>query len=125
MEIQGFYDASHIARRLGVPRDDVIKWADRPTANFPLPVAVLLQDKGPGRPIWNKSQVPALRAWLANRLNLSDPEAHWSLLDRGGKQPGGHQDQMSMFHVKPAKYDREPDGLFPAPTSGGNGKGKR
>lgn len=124
MEIQGFYDAGHIARRLGVKRDDVIRWADRPTANFPIPVAVLLQDKGPGRPIWNKNQIPALRAWLANRLKLSNPEAHWSLLDRGGEQPGGHQDQMAMFHVKPEKKDEGSDGLFPALAMGGSGKEK-
>lgn len=115
MEIQGFYDAGHIARRLGVPRDDVIKWADKPTANFPLPVAVLLQDKGPGRPIWNKSQVPALRAWLAARLGLSDPESHWRWIDRGVKHPGGHQDQMAMFHVKQQETDEGPDGLFQIP----------
>lgn len=125
MEIQGFYDASHIARRLGVARDDVLKWADRPTANFPLPVAVLLQDRGPGRPIWNKAQVPALRTWVANRLGLSNPQAHWDLLDRGGKQPGGHQDQMAMFHVKQTEKDEGPAGLFAAPEAGGFGKVKK
>jgi hypothetical protein len=115
MQIQGFYDASHIARRLGVPREDVMKWANKPTANFPIPVAVLLQDGSKDRPIWSEAQVPALRAWLAARLNLSNPAAHWLLIDRNEKQPGEHQDQLAMFHVKHPKAVEEPDGLFPAP----------
>lgn len=115
MLIQGFYDASHVARRLGVNRDDVVKWANSPTPSFPLPTAVLLQDSGKDRPVWAREQLPALRAWLASRLGLSDPEAHWSLIDRGGEQPGGHQDQMAMFHVKHPEVDGEPDGLFPVP----------
>lgn len=100
MEIQGFYDTAHIARRLGVPHQDVTKWANSPTAKFPLPVAVLLQDSGRDRPIWAQEQLPDLRAWLAARLNLSNPEAHWALIDRGEKQPGGHQDQMVMFSIE-------------------------
>lgn len=113
MEIQGFYDASHIARRLGVKRDDVIGWANRPTASFPIPIAVLLQDKGASRPIWNKEQLPALRDWLAKRLGLSNPEAHWALIDRGEVQPGGHQDQMEMFPMGRSEKEKQPDdGLF-------------
>lgn len=112
MEIQGFYDATHIARRLGVNREDVIKWANSPTAKFPVPVAVLLQDSGKDRLVWAREQVPELRAWLASRLNLSNPKAHWDLIDRGGEQPGGHQDQMAMFQVTPSR-EIEGDALFP------------
>lgn len=115
MKIQGFYDASHIARRLGVPRADVLKWAASPTAKFPIPAAVLVQDSGKDRPIWAENQVPDLRAWLARRLDLSDPAAHWALIDSGGKPAGGHQDQMPMFDIL---ADEVPDDtLFPV----GNG----
>lgn len=113
MEIQGFYDATHIARRLGVPRGDVMRWANSPTAKFPLPTAVLLQDPGKERPLWSDNQVPALRAWLAARLNLSNPDAHWALIDRGGEQPGGHQDQMAAFCIEQPEKEQESDaGLF-------------
>lgn len=113
--IQGFYDAANVARRLGVKREDVMKWANSPTAKFPLPSAVLLQDSGKGRPLWAKDQIPALRNWLAARLNLSDPAAHWALIDRGGEQPGGHQDQMAMFPMEPDGEKKPDPGLFPVP----------
>lgn len=110
-KIPGFYDAAHVARRLGVPRDDVMKWTNSPTANFPIPVAVLIQDSGKDRPIWADHQVPDLRAWLAKRLDLSDPVSHWALIDNGGKPAGGHQDQMQMFDIL---ADEVPDdALFP------------
>ncbi|MFE0472436.1 hypothetical protein ACFW2V_12565 [Streptomyces sp. NPDC058947] len=113
MEIQGFYDATHIARRLGVEREDVMKWANRPTANFPIPVAVLRMDSSKDRPLWSERQVPALRAWLAARLNLSNPTAHWELVDRGGEQPGGHQDQVAMFCIEQPEKEKESEpGLF-------------
>jgi hypothetical protein len=115
MQIQGFYDAGHVARRLGVSREDVIRWADKPTANFPIPIAELLQDKGRNRPIWSSSQLPALRTWLAARLNLSNPESHWALIDRRKEQPGGHQDQLAMFPLAHSEPDEGPDGLFAVP----------
>jgi hypothetical protein len=107
-QIQGFYDATHIARRLGVKTSEVMRWVNSPTARFPLPIAILLQDNGKDRPIWSRDQVPELRAWLARRLNLSNPAAHWALIDRGGEQPGDHPDQMAMFqatHDGPAESD--------------------
>lgn len=113
MEIQGFYDASHVARRLGVERNIVMKWANNPTPNFPLPVAVLLLDSGKDRPLWSRNQIPALRAWVAARLNLSDPASHWKLVDRGEEPPGGHQDQMAMFPIEQAEKEPESEaGLF-------------
>lgn len=117
IEVQGFYDAAHMARRLGVKPTAVLRWADKPTANFPLPVAVLRQDSGKDRPLWAESQLPAMRTWLAARLNLSDPASYWELVDRGGTPPGGHQDQMAMFSVEAdTQKTREPDdGLFAAP----------
>jgi hypothetical protein len=100
-----------VARFLGVKWNEVVGWSNSPTAHFPLPVGVL-GPKG-NRPLWTLEQVPGLRAWLATRLGLSDPVAHWELIDRGGEQPGGHQDQMAMFAMEQAEKEKEPeDGLF-------------
>lgn len=111
MQVQRFYEASDVARCLGVKWNEVTKWANVPTANFPLPVAVL----GPegNRPLWQAEQIPALRGWVARRLNLSNPESRWLLIDNGGEHPGGHEDQMAMFPMEQQDQpDPEPDGLF-------------
>lgn len=111
MQVPRFYEASDVARCLGVKWNEVTRWANAPTANFPLPVAVL----GPegNRPLWNSGQIPALRAWFAARLGLSNAEARWSLIDSGEEHPGGHEDQMEMFPVgKEVASAERPDGLF-------------
>lgn len=111
MRIIRYLEASDVARFLGVKWNEVVGWSNSPTANFPLPVAVL----GPrgNKPLWTLDQIPMLRAWLAVRLNLSDPASHWERVDRGEEQPGGHQDQMAMFHVDSPVNEKEPeDGLF-------------
>lgn len=112
MKVQKFYDAGHIAVRLGTETRIVTGWANRPTANFPLPLSVVVDKDGKEKPLWREDQLPPLRNWVARRLNLSDPAAHWARVDRGEKEPGDHQDQMAMFPVDPAKKQREPERLF-------------
>lgn len=112
MQLDEFCDAGTVAQSLGVKGGDVTKWADSPTPNFPLPCAVLRLKGGKRRPLWKASQIPDLREWLAGRLDLSDPAAHWAMVDRGEEQPGGHQDQMAMFSVESKTANEEPAGLF-------------
>jgi hypothetical protein len=89
-----------ISRRLGVTESELMRWVDAPTASFPLPVASLIDAKGREKPLWNLRQLPELREWVAQRLALSDPAAHWLLIDNGGKPPGGHQDQGALFDTE-------------------------
>lgn len=111
MKVQRFYDAGHIASRLGTDTRTVLRWADRPTSSFPLPLYVFVDKDGKERPLWKEDQLPPLRAWLALRLNLSDPNEHWAMVDRGEEHPGGHQDQEELFAIRGQKQG-EPDGLF-------------
>lgn len=97
--METFYDTAYIARHLGVSKSTVTKWADRPTAAFPAPSASIRYGDGPTqeRPAWTASQLPLLREWLAKRLGLSDPAAHWEAVGRGETHPGGHLDQGALF----------------------------
>lgn len=112
VKVQRFHEASSIARHLATETKIVTGWANRPTANFPLPLSVVVDKDGKERPLWDEDQIPLLREWLALRLNLSDPATHWARVDRGEKDPGNHQDQMAMFAVERTAAQREPDGLF-------------
>lgn len=93
------YSQLYVARHLGVTPLTVTNWVDCPSGAFPMPVVYLVHNKD-GRSDtvgWSAEQLPLLREWLAHRLNLSDPESHWALIERGGKPPGGHQDQAPLF----------------------------
>lgn len=100
--MQTLYDPVYVAKHLGVTKSTVINWADRPTAAFPMPIASVRYGDGPRQenPAWGADQLPLLREWLAHRLDLSDPAAHWALVDNGGKPPGGHQDQAALFEAE-------------------------
>ncbi len=97
--MQVLYSANYVARHLGVERAVVLNWADRPTAAFPMPVAsVRYGDRASQVNLaWGAGQLPLLRDWLGRRLGLSDPAAHWALVDSGGQPPGGHLDQGALF----------------------------
>lgn len=97
--MQTLYDATYTAKHLGVSKSTVINWVDRPTAAFPMPSASIRYGDKPRQenPAWTADQLPLLRDWLAHRLNLSDPAAHWALIESGGVPPGGHQDQVALF----------------------------
>lgn len=97
--MQTFYDAAYVARHLGVTKANVTRWANKPTAAFPAPVASIRSGDGPRQeqPAWSSEQLPLLRAWLAKRLGLSDPASHWEAVGRGEKHPGGHQNQGALF----------------------------
>jgi transposase len=97
--VQTFYDTTYVAKHLGVSKSTVINWVDRPTAAFPMPSASVRYGDRPRQenPAWIGDQLTLLREWLAHRLGLSDPEAHWALIDNGGQPPGGHQDQGALF----------------------------
>lgn len=111
MRIQRFYAVNDVAKCLGVKWNDVLRWVKSPTPQFPLPVAVLGPDGD--KPLWASEQIPELRTWLAERLNLSDPAVHWARVDGGGEAPGGHEDQMDLFPVEAKELpDVEPDSLF-------------
>jgi transposase len=88
-----------VAKHLGVSKSTVINWADRPTAAFPQPFASVRYGDAPRQetPAWTRKQLPALREWLAHRLELSDPASHWEAVGRGEEYPGGHQDQEALF----------------------------
>lgn len=88
---------NYVAPKLGVTTAELRRWTDAPTANFPQPVASLIDLKGREQPMWNTGQIPALRAWVAGRLALSDPAAYWALVDSGGKPAGGHLDQAPLW----------------------------
>lgn len=97
--MQNFYDATYIARHLGVTKANVMRWANKPTAAFPAPAASIRSGDGPRQeqPAWTSDQLPLLREWLSNRLGLSDPALHWEAVGRGEKHPGGHLDQVALF----------------------------
>lgn len=97
--MQTIYDATYVARHLGVNKSTVINWVDRPTAAFPMPAFSIRYGDKPRQenPGWTADQLPLLRNWLAHRLELTDPAAHWAIVDRGGEQPGGHQNQVALF----------------------------
>lgn len=78
------FGIGYVARHLGVEVVDVNRWLDKPTAHFPMPVAVIVQTaERSGTPVWSRAQLAALRDWLAARLGLNDPAAHWALIDAG------------------------------------------
>lgn len=93
------YSQVYVARHLGVTAMTVVNWVDRPSGAFPMPVVQLVHNKDSRSETlgWNAGQLPLLREWLAHRLNLSNPQAHWALIDNGGQPPGGHQDQAPLF----------------------------
>lgn len=97
--MQTFYDTTYVAKHLGVSKSAVVNWVDRPTAAFPMPAASVRYGDRPRQEnsAWAGDQLPLLREWLAHRLSLSDPVAHWALIDNGGQPPGGHQDQGALF----------------------------
>lgn len=100
--MEKLYSQIYVAAHLGVTPLTVTNWVDRPTAAFPMPVARIVHNKD-GRTEtlgWFADQLPVLREWLAHRLNLSDPESHWDLVEAGGKPRGGHQDQQPLFGDK-------------------------
>jgi hypothetical protein len=99
--VQTIYDATYVARHLGVNKLTVINWVDRPTAAFPMPLFSVRYGDKPRQenPGWSAEQLPLLREWLAHRLGLSNPAAHWEVIDRGEEQPGGHQDQGALFET--------------------------
>lgn len=100
--MQTFYDATYVARHLGVDKSVVLNWTDRPTAAFPMPSASVRYGDRPRQenPAWTVQQLPLLREWLSHRLGLSDPASHWEAVGRGEKHPGGHQDQASLFETE-------------------------
>lgn len=86
----------YVARRLGVEPRAIHRWLKSPTPRFPLPVAYLVDDpEKPGTPLWSAEQIPELRAWLAVRLDLPNPAAHWRLVD-AGEAPEVHQGQTEL-----------------------------
>jgi transposase len=97
--VQTLYDATYVAKHLGVNKGTVTNWADRPTAAFPMPEASIRFGDKPRQegPAWTKEQLPQLREWLAHRLALSDPPAYWAVIDAGHLPPGGHQDQAPLW----------------------------
>jgi hypothetical protein len=105
--MQTFYDVTYIARHLGVTKATVVRWANKPTASFPPPVASMRSGDGPRQeqPVWSKEQLSLLRTWLAKRLELSDPLSHWEAVGRGEKHPGGHQNQGALFEHEEISCD--------------------
>lgn len=99
--MQTLYDATYVAKHLGVNKSTVINWTDRPTAAYPMPSASVRYGDGLRQetPAWTADQLPLLRDWLAHRLGLADPAAHWEAVGRGEKHPGGHQDQSPLFDL--------------------------
>lgn len=97
--MQTLYSPVYVAKHLGVTPSTVIGWANRPTAAFPMPAASVRYGDRPSQenPAWMADQLPELRTWLAHRLNLTDPAAHWALIDSDGQPPGGHQGQGALF----------------------------
>jgi hypothetical protein len=97
--VQTVYDATYVAKHLGVTKSVVVNWADRPTAAFPMPETSVRYGDSPRQenPAWTKEQLPLLRDWLAHRLNLTDPASHWEAVGRGERHPGGHQNQGALF----------------------------
>lgn len=96
------YSQTYVARHLGVTALTVTNWVDRPSGAFPMPAVRLVHQKDSRAETlgWSAGQLPLLREWLSHRLNLSDPAAHWALVDNGGKPPGGHQDQGALFDTE-------------------------
>lgn len=97
--MEKLYSQIYVAKHLGVTPQTVTNWVDRPFGAFPMPVVHVVHDKkGRNETLgWSQEQLPLLREWLAHRLSLSDPAAHWALIENGGKPPGGHQDQGALF----------------------------
>ena len=93
------YDVTYVAKHLGVNKSTVLNWVDRPTAAFPMPDAYIRYGDRPRQenPAWSLEQLPLLRDWLAHRLGLSNPAAHWAAVIRGEEPPGGHQDQAPLW----------------------------
>lgn len=107
--MQTFYDATYIARHLGVTKAVVNGWANKPTANFPSPQASIRSgDKARQEsPAWTAEQLPLLRQWLASRLGISDPATHWEAIGRGERHPGGHLDQEALFDHEEVRPPRQ------------------
>lgn len=97
--MEKLYSQIYVAKHLGVTPLTVTNWVDRPFGAFPMPVVHLVHDKDGRKESlgWSDDQLPLLREWLAHRLNLSNPEAHWAVIENGGQPPGGHQDQAALF----------------------------
>lgn len=93
------YSQIYVAKHLGVTPLTVTNWVNRPFAAFPMPVVHVVHDKdGRSETLgWYEEQLGLLREWLAHRLNLSDPAAHWAMVENDREYPGGHQDQQSLF----------------------------
>lgn len=97
--MQKCYSSRYVAKHLGVTNSTVINWVNRPFGAFPMPVVHMVDDEEGHRENlgWTRDQLPELRTWLAHRLNLTDPAAHWALIDSDGQPPGGHQGQGALF----------------------------
>ena len=93
------YSTRYVTKHLGVARKTLIGWVNTPSAAFPMPVVHLMHDeKGSAEDFgWSASQLPLLRDWLAARLGISDPAAHWAVIDSGATPPGGHLDQAPLW----------------------------
>jgi hypothetical protein len=95
--MQEYHDAHRVARHLGVPRGDVVKWAHNPLDGFPMPDGWLHAGTSVNpTPIWRESKLRELRSWLASRLEVADPDIYWAKVDELGapKVPDG---QMEML----------------------------
>lgn len=100
--MEKLYSQIYVAKHLGVTTSTVTNWVDRPSGAFPMPTVHVVHDKnGRNETLgWSANQLTLLRQWLAHRLNLSDPAAHWLIIESGGQPPGGHQDQGALFGSK-------------------------
>lgn len=99
--MQELYGAGYVARHLGVAKSAVEKWTDRPTAMYPMPIALAVQAPGrAGMTLWSKEQLPELREWFGKRLALTDPVAYWRQVDEGNA-PEVPQGQDKIFDIAP------------------------
>jgi hypothetical protein len=97
--VEKLYSHIYVAKHVGVTPLTVTNWVNCPSGAFPMPVVHVVHDKdGRSETLgWSFDQLQLLRDWLAHRLNLSNPAAYWTLIENGGRPPGGHQDQAPLF----------------------------
>lgn len=84
-----FYGTAYVAGHIGSTQSSVSNWAKNEDSGMPEPTVVIVSASGGiSARGWSESQLTEVRAWMAERLGLSEAEAvkHWETITRNQEE---------------------------------------